>query len=196
MKAVIDSNFFKSEEVPGAGKVILDEIRGAAEVTAVAGAQELQIFSLNQGTLPKFLSNQVGSGGFLPAPEAFAVTGIKFTLATSNGKPVLFQDAIDIYSQGTFTFEVSNRPELQGWLQSHVPTNIVVPIDAKPEQTLCVNLASFVSLANNPVKISQSRPFSLTVNINKQVGTAGYAAAYGHLYCVVQLLGYRLTAVK
>lgn len=198
----VDLKTIKSE-VQGKAGQILDEIRGSAALTAAVGTQTLRLFALNQGTLGVYLTNQVGTNGQLPAPDEFLITGIKFSLIASNNMAPLFYDFIDIFNQATFEFAVSNRVEISGLLASFIPPQIVVPIDSKPEQTRCYNLASFVSLRNNPIKLDPSRQFDMKVDVNKVIsvvgnayGAAGYAANYTVLYMMCQLTGLRQRAVK
>lgn len=190
-------------EVQGKAGQILDEIRGSAVLTGVVGAQTLRLFAQNQSTLAEYLTNQVGTNGQLPDPEQFLITGIKFTLNSTNGKMILLWDFNDIFSQGTFEFSVANRVEISGALQNFIPPQIHVPIDTKPEQSQCINLASFVSLKNNPIKLDAGRQYDMKVNINKNLviagnayGAAGYAGNYGALYMTCVLTGLRQRAVK
>jgi hypothetical protein len=189
----------KDNRVKGKAGIRPDEIRGAALIANVNGPKKLMMFALNTGVLPEFLSNQLGTAGTLPSPETFEVTGVKFSLVAANSKRILFRDFNDIFSQGTFSFKVSSKPMLEGWLYSHIPSNIIVPIDGKPEQTECTNLSAFISLHDKRIGIDTMESFSMEVWINNQLMPAtpnDYTGAYGALYMVCQLIGRRSEAVK
>jgi hypothetical protein len=187
------------ELVKKARNVILDEIRGAAAIGNANGSFQLSLFAQIVGALPKYLTNQKTTPGQLPSPEEFLVSGIKFSIVSSNGKPVRFRDAYDIMSQATFTFSVSQIPVLEGWVAAHIPSNIIVPLDGKPEQTESVNLAAYVNLAGRPIWIASQKAYAMDLEYKNQCWAAApndYATLYGTLYFVCTLYGQRSKAVN
>lgn len=190
-------------EVPGKASQILASIRGSAALTGAVGTETLRLFALNQGSLAPYLTSQIGTNGQLPDPEQFLITGIRFTLLASNGFAPLFYDFYDVFLKSVFELKISNKTEFEGALVDFLPPNIVVPIDSKPEQTRCVNLASFVSLKNNPIKIDPGRQYELNVSVTKTIavsgnayGAAGYSSNYGTLYLNAVMSGFKEVAVK
>lgn len=106
---------------PGAYNFIPSEIRGAYALGVSTSEVVNGLFSQNQATLGglSYLSNQLGTPGQLPLPEAFKVRGIKFGMITqtagASGRFAL-DDTRDLIMKASWRFNISGKIEAEGSL--------------------------------------------------------------------------------
>jgi hypothetical protein len=184
-------------DLANARNFVLDEIRGSSAITDATGSESLSLY--NTANLPLYLNSQVSTPGMLPDPESFKILGIRFSLNSSNGKPIVFRDYMDIISHATYKLSIAQIPQLEGVLWSHVPSNIVVLGGGATEVVYGVGLCSYVNLSGRPIWIKKGFNYTMDVNITKaqrQASPNDYATLYGTLYLTCQLMGIKGKAIS